>query len=133
MGRFQDNANDDSVEDSIDISPLIDVVFILLIFFIVTTTIIQESGLQVDRPQPASSEPQDSESLVFTVTENGEVMFEGQSIGISGVQPLVRNRLREQDVPVVIQTEKQATTELMVRVVDEAKLAGAEKISLANL
>ncbi|MBI1387201.1 MAG: biopolymer transporter ExbD [bacterium] len=113
-------------------SPLIDCVFILLIFFIVTTTFVEETGVEVDKPQAASSVRLEKTSILIAVTEKGEVVYGGREIGISGVQPLVKRMLQKEEVPVIIQAAAAAQSGMLVRVIDEAKLAGAVKVSIAT-
>ncbi len=132
MGRFRKIASDDSGETGIDISPLIDCVFILLIFFIVTTTFVEETGVEVDKPQAASSVMLEKTSIMIALTNNGEVVYGGRDIGFSGIQPLVKRMLQKEDVPVIIQADSEAQSGLLVRVIDEAKLAGAVKVSIAT-
>jgi biopolymer transport protein ExbD len=118
--------------DEINISPLIDMVFILLIFFIVTTVFIDERGFQADKPD-AASEPQDSEiePLIFTITDNNDVMFEGSDVGVSAVQRIFRNQPQDEDIPIIIKTEKGSRAGLAIRVRDELVLAGAD-VNLVN-
>lgn len=132
MGRFRQIATDDSDEVGIDISPLMDCVFILLIFFIVTTTFVEETGVEVDKPQAASAVRLEKTSILLALTKNGEVVYGGREIGISGVQPLVKRMLQKEDVPVIVQADANASSGLLVRVIDEAKLAGAIKVSVAT-
>jgi biopolymer transport protein ExbD len=133
MSRFRESAGESSDDESIDISPLIDVVFILLIFFIVTTVFVEESGVKANRPEPGNAQTSEEDTtIVLTVTEGGQVMHEGKEIGISGVQPLVKRSLRKKQVPVIVRAETHAAVGRMVRVLDEAKLAGAETVSLAS-
>lgn len=132
MGRFREMSADDSPDTGIDISPLIDCVFILLIFFIVTTTFVEETGVEVDKPQAASSVQLEKTSLLIAITAKGEVVYGGREIGISGVRPLVRRELQKEDVPVIIQADAAASSGQLVRVIDEAKLAGAVKVSVAT-
>ncbi|MBK8098720.1 MAG: biopolymer transporter ExbD [Planctomycetes bacterium] len=113
-------------------SPMIDCVFILLIFFIVTTTFVEETGVQVDKPQAASSVRLEKTSILVALTAKGEVVYGGREIGISGVQPLVKRMLQKEDVPVIVQADAAAPSGLLVRIIDEAKLAGATKVSLAT-
>ncbi|MEA3305570.1 MAG: biopolymer transporter ExbD [Candidatus Omnitrophota bacterium] len=131
MARFREMTADDSNESGIDMSPLIDCVFILLIFFIVTTTFVEETGVEVDKPQAASSVRLEKTSILIALTEKGEIIYGGREIGLSGVQPLVRRELQKEDIPVIIQADSAARSGLLVRVIDEAKLAGASKVSLA--
>lgn len=132
MARLREVLADDDNESGIDISPLMDCVFILLIFFIVTTTFVEETGVEVDKPQAASASNLEKTSILIALTEKGEVVYGGRDIGVAGVQPLVKRMLRAEDVPVIIQADKAAASGMLVRVIDEAKLAGATKVSIAT-
>ncbi|MBN1515006.1 biopolymer transporter ExbD [Candidatus Sumerlaeota bacterium] len=132
MGRFRQSSADDNNETGIDISPLIDCVFILLIFFIVTTTFVDETGVEVDKPQAASSVQLEKNSIMIALTEKGEVVYGGREIGVSGVQPLVKRMLQKEDLPVIVQSDTAAQSGMLVRIIDEAKLAGAVKVSVAT-
>jgi len=132
MGRFSQMTSDETSETGIDISPLMDCVFILLIFFIVTTTFVEETGVEVDKPQAASSVKLEKNSILIALTEKGEVVYGGREIGISGVQPLVKRMLQKEEIPVIIQADTSAQSGLLVRIIDEAKLAGAVKVSIAT-
>ena len=131
MGRFRETADDEG-ETGIDISPLIDCVFILLIFFIVTTVFVEETGVEVDKPQAASSVNLEKNSILIALTAKGEVVYGGREIGVSGVQPLVKRMLQKEEIPVIIQADTVAQSGLLVRIIDEAKLAGATKVSVAS-
>lgn len=134
MGRFREALNDDDGDGAgIDMSPLIDCVFILLIFFIVTTTFVDETGVEVDKPQATSSAQLEKNSILLALTNKGEVVYDKRDIGIGSVRATVRRLLQKDDaVPVVIQADENAPTGLLVRVIDEAKLGGAQKVSLAT-
>ena len=132
MSRFRSFVEVEE-ESRIDISPLIDCVFILLIFFIVTTVFIEETGVEVDKPQAASSVNLEKNSILIAVTAKGEVVYGGRDIGIAGVQPLVKRMTQKEEVPVIVQADHQVPTGLFVRVIDEAKLAGATKVSVATI
>lgn len=132
MGRFSQMNSEASDEGSIDMSPLIDCVFILLIFFIVTTTFVEETGVEVDKPQAASSVQLEKTSIMIALTAKGEVVYGGREIGISGVQPLVKRMLQQEDVPVIVQADQQSESGLLVRIIDEAKLGGAQKVSVST-
>jgi len=132
MGRFRDAGAEDGAEGGIDMSPMIDCVFILLIFFIVTTTFVEETGVEVDKPQAASAVQLEKTSVLIALTSKGEVVYGGRDIGIGGVQPLVRRLLQKEDVPVIVQADAAAPSGLLVRIIDEAKLGGAVKVSIAS-
>ena len=132
MGRFRNSTPDDSSEGGIDMSAMIDCVFILLIFFIVTTTFVDETGVEVDKPQAASAVRLEKTSVLLALTAKGEVVYGGREIGMGGVQPLVRRMLQKEAVPVVVQADSAAPSGLLVRVIDECKLGGAQKVSIAT-
>lgn len=120
-------------QHGIDLSPLIDVVFILLIFFIVTTTFVEETGVEVDKPQAASASDLEKQSVMIAVTAEGQIVYGGKEIGMTGVQPTVRRFVeKEESTPVIIQVDEKAPSGLFVRVIDEAKLGGAQKVSVAT-
>lgn len=134
MGRFRRSSSGEEPEETIEIAPvnMIDLMLILLIFFIVSTSFVEEPGVEVDKPQAASSVKLEKNSILIALTSKGEVVYGGQEIGISGVQPLVKRMLQKENVPVIIQADNRAQSGTLVRIIDEAKLAGAVKVSLAT-
>ncbi len=132
MSRFRSMGDADDSAASIDISPLIDCIFILLLFFIVTTTFVEETGVEVDKPQAASSAKLDKNSILLAITAGGEVVYGGADIGIGGVRPLIRRMLEKEDLPVILQTDQTVPAGLLVRVIDETKLAGATRVNIAT-
>lgn len=118
---------------TIDMSPLLDVVFILLIFFIVTTVFVKETGVEVDKPQAISAQKLEQTVVLLAITNAGEVYYDGANIGVPGVRATVKQLQRNGPRPVVIQADKTVPTELLIQVIDEAKLAGAKTINLATL
>ena len=133
MARFLDSGEGDGGEATVDMSPLIDCVFILLIFFIVTTTFVEETGVEVNKPDAATASSLEKNSVLIALTAEGQVIYGGKEIGISGVQREVKRALAaDQDVPVIVQADKDSKTDLLIRIIDEAKLADAKKISVAT-
>ncbi len=115
-------------KSGINISPLIDMVFILLIFFIVTTVFIDERGMEAKTSDigPITTE----EVVTFLLKEDGRIMSDGQEVGFSGVRPTVRNEMQGETVPVMISVEGNAPSGIMIRVMDEIK-AVAPKASIS--
>ena len=132
MGRFRSESDEGESQSSIDISPLIDCIFILLLFFIVTTTFVEETGVEVDKPQAAASVQLEKNSIMLALTSKGEVVYGGREIGVGGVRSLVRRLLEKEEMPVIIQSDKSVQAGLLVRVIDEAKLGGAVRVNLAT-
>ncbi len=123
---------EDSKNQEIDLAPLLDVVFILLIFFIVTTVFVKETGVEVDKPSAVSSQQLQKSVLMLAITDAGQVMYAGTNIGVAGVRATLMQASRTKARPLVIQADKRVPTELLVKVIDQAKLAGVENISLAT-
>ena len=122
-------SSDDMTE--INISPLIDMVFILLIFFIVTTVFVEEDGMKVSKPESNSAVSLDKDSINFKL-RGTQVFLEERDIGVGGVRSAVNRRIQGRDLPVIINVGKKATAGLLVRVIDESRLGGAEHISLSE-
>lgn len=125
--RFEQQHN-----EGIDLSPLLDVVFILLIFFIVTTVFVRESGVDVKKPQAVSTQQLERNVIIIAITQSGEVMYDSTNIGVVGVRSTVSQLLKQQMKPVVIQADKRVSTDMLVKVLDQAKIAGAEQVSIAT-
>lgn len=116
----------------IDLAPLIDVVFILLIFFIVTTAFVRETGVQVDKPTAVSTQNLQKSVHLIAITASGDVFYGGTNIGVEGVRSTFSQLNRSNPRPLVIQADKSVPTELLVKVLDQAKLAGVESINIAT-
>ena len=112
-------------------SPLIDAVFLLLIFFIVTTVFVEETGVDVQKPKAASAEDLDKRSIMIALTADGDIVYGGRRIGINTVRALVAQQLREKEVPVIILADQSSRSGRLVELIDECKLAGAKQVSLA--
>ena len=118
-------------QTDINISPLIDMVFILLIFFIVTTVFVEEPGVQVNKPNAVSIKNLEKNSILIAVTANSRIVYGGKDIGIGGVRPIVKRLTQKDPMPVILQVDEGAPGTLVVRAIDEAKLAGATKVSIS--
>ncbi len=133
MSRLKQMNPEDEIEAGIDMSPLIDCVFILLIFFIVTTRFVDKTGSEVDRPQPAAAQQTESTTLSIELSEKGEVLVDGRNIGLAGVRPVVAKRmLANPELPVNIKVAVGPPSSLMVQVEDEVLKAGVEKITYSR-
>lgn len=122
-------------ESQIDMTPMLDVVFIMLIFFIVTASFVNEVGLDVSRPPTTDQPPPDSENtnIVFRVSESNEIMFEGRRIDIRSVRANVeRLHAEKPEAKVVINAHPKAKTEIFVMISDQAREAGVYDISLST-
>ena len=116
----------------IDLSPLLDVVFILLIFFIVSTVFVNETGVDIDKPQAISSAELQRDVILIAITAEGDIVYNSTQIGLTGIKPTVSQILRKREQAVVIQADKLVSTELLVKVIDQAKLGGAAQVNIAT-
>jgi biopolymer transport protein ExbD len=115
----------------INVSPLIDMVFILLIFFIVAAVFVEEPGVKVERPVTMTSEKLEKNSILIALTHENEIYYGGDSIGLEGIRPLVRRLLRIKEMPVILQVDKNADGNTLVRLIEEARIAGG-MVSIAT-
>ena len=115
--------------ENINISPLIDMVFILLIFFIVTTVFVQEPGVEVQREFAMERYDLEKNSILIAITPDGQVVFGGSNIGVVGVRGVVRRLTADnKTMPVILQVDRTAPASTVIRVIDEAKLANPASV-----
>ena len=129
MKRIEYNSGERGVE--INMSPLIDVVFLLLIFFVVTTVFVEETGVTIQKPRAASASELEKRSILFALTESGEIVYGGRQVDLNGVRGIVSQQLRDQDMPVILIGDQAAQMGTLVELIDECKLAGAKQVSIA--
>ena len=122
-----------SASREIELSPLIYMVFILLIFFIVTTVFVDESGFETAQSRPAQRPDEEILPLTFTVHPNNVIEFEGRSIGLEGVSTQVKNQPKRKELPVVIQVAKGAKSGLAIQAMDQARSGGATIVNFAKI
>ena len=123
-----------SEEDSqIDITPMLDVVFIMLIFFIVTSTFVKESGVDVTRPDAETSVPTDALSIQIGITADNQIWFDKRQVDKRAVRANVEKGLAESPgAAVIIIADALSNTETLIEVMDQSRLAGASNISVAT-
>ncbi len=127
--NYNEHASNERPE--INISPLVDMVFLLLIFFIVTTVFVEETGVEVQKPKAASAQSLEKKSILLALTADGRIVYGGREVRLSGLRGLISRLLREQEMPVIILADEQSRSGVLVDVIDECKLAGAKQVSIA--
>ena len=116
----------------IDLTPMLDIVFIMLIFFIVTTSFVKESGVDVTRPQAETSERQERGNILVAIRENGDIWIDRRQVDLRAVRANIeRLHAENPEGAVVIQADRDSRTGLLVRVMDQVRLAGVSNISIA--
>jgi biopolymer transport protein ExbD len=122
----------DNEETELDLTPMLDIVFIMLIFFIVTTSFVKESGITVNTPNASTAQKQDSANIFIGINKNGEVWIDRRQVDIRAVRTVVaRLHAENPEGAVVIQSDGEATTNTMVEVMDQVRLAGIDRIAIA--
>ena len=116
----------------INLAPMIDCIFILLIFFIVTTVFVEEPGVEIAKPDAVLDVELEKNSILIAVSADNKVIYGGKELGIAGVGARVRQLLSKDELPVVIQADAAADHGVFSDVWSEVKNAGAKKISVST-
>lgn len=126
---FGRSLSDESEEPvTIDLSSMIDCIFILLIFFIVSTVFVEETGVTVNKPDVGGASALEKNSILLAVTSEDKVFYGGESIGVQGIVGKIKPLIAETpDMPVIIQGDKDSTHGIVQQAHGQALLAGAMK------
>ena len=117
----------------IDMTPMLDIVFIMLIFFIVTTVFVKEAGVDVNKPNGELAVRPKNANIFIAVTEDGKVWMDKREIDTDSVRANLDRLMAEQPSDVIIiQADKEAEHGLVVEVMDQIKMAGIDRISIAT-
>lgn len=122
-------------EAEVDMTPMLDVTFIMLIFFIVTISFVQVSGINVTRPSgsPKQAQTQQAHPIVIEVRANGTIVMGGRQIDVNAIQENVQQGLAaNEDATVIVVASGRADAGLMITAIDQARAAGAENVSIAT-
>ena len=132
MRRMLGNSEVES-EASVDITPMLDVVFIMLIFFIVTATFVKESGIDVNRPKAQTAVVKEKANILVAIDAHNKVWVNRREVDIRSVRANIE-RLHAENPKgtVVIQADQDSTNEILVQVMDASRMAGVYEIALAT-
>lgn len=120
-------------ESSIDVTPMLDVVFIMLIFFIVTSVFIKEAGIEVNRPDATTAEPKENVSILVAINDNNEVWIDKRRVDVRAVKSVIeRMRAENPEGGLVIQADDQANVKTLTAVADAARELGIYDVSIAT-
>ena len=132
MRRFSNKR--DKEETEINLTPMLDVVFIMLIFFIVTTSFVKEAGIQVNRPSAQTSQQKSEANILIAIRNNDEIWIDKRMVDIRAVRSNIeRLKASNTQSSVVVQSDKDARTGTLVKVMDQIRLAGITNISISTL
>lgn len=132
MARRSILSEEDQTE--INLSPMIDCIFILLIFFIVTTVFVEEQGLPVNKPDSAAvTSSEESERVVLEITQQNEILVNDTIVSLADVAARVKANVSDPETPVVIRAHEKSSHGVFVGVWDAAKRGGAETLSFSTV
>ena len=119
-------------EEEINLTPMLDVVFIMLIFFIVTASFVKEAGIDVNRPEAATAVKKERANILIAISDKGEIWINKRRVDVRAVQANVeRLKAENPQGSVVIQADKKATTDTLIKVMDASRAAGVYDVSIA--
>ncbi|MEO1244055.1 MAG: biopolymer transporter ExbD [Pseudomonadota bacterium] len=121
-------------DNEINLTPMLDVVFIMLIFFIVTASFIKEAGIDVNRPDTVTADRQEDAAILIAISENDEIWIDRKEVEPRGVRDVIeRLHLENPKGSIVIQADEESTHEKLVLVMEAAKQVGVANVAIASL
>ncbi len=118
--------------EEINMTPMLDVVFILLIFFIVTASFVKEAGIDVNRPEAATAVKKERANILVAISDKGDIWINKRKVDIRSVQANIeRLKAENPQGTVVIQADQKSTTDTLIKVMDSARAAGVYDVSIA--
>ena len=119
-------------ETELDMTPMLDIVFIMLIFFIVTTSFVKEAGIAVNSPEAETAEQRDNANIFIAISADGDVWIDKRQVDARTVRAIVaRLHANNPEGAVVIQADEDSATRQLIYVMDQVRLAGVENIAVA--
>ena len=116
-------------ESTIDITPMLDIVFIMLIFFIVTTSFVKETGVEVNRPNASTAVRDERGNILIAITANDEIWIDKRRVDLRA--NVERLKAENPEGSVIIQADKASKTGFLVETMDQVRLAGVQNVSIA--
>lgn len=127
------NARPEEEVQAIDLTPMLDVVFIMLIFFIVTATFIKEAGVEVNRPEATTWVEKKNASILIAINDKNEIWIDKNRVETRGVRLVIERLLAENpNGSVVIQADNEARVELIVEITNAAREAGVDNVAVST-
>ena len=126
------NTEQETTAANVNLTPLIDMVFILLIFFLVTASFTKESGIDVDRPSAQTTVRQEQASLIISITKEGEIWIDNKQVDIRSIRAHIEQlHAQNPEGTVIIMADKNALTGTTVAVLDQVRLSGVSNVAIA--
>ena len=130
--RMNMNQFDDEEDNEVNLTPMLDVVFIMLIFFIVTASFVKESGIDVNRPSAATAERKEKGNILVAISEDNQIWIDRRQVDPRALRANIeRMHAENPNGAVVIQADEESKNKLLVLVMDAARMAGVKNVSIA--
>jgi biopolymer transport protein ExbD len=127
MSQFEDEE-----DDAVNLTPMLDVVFIMLIFFIVTASFVKEAGIDVNRPNAATAERKEKGNILVAISENNQIWIDRRQVDPRALRANIeRMHAENPNAAVVIQADEESKNKLLVQVMDAARMVGVKNVSIA--
>ena len=127
MSQFEDQE-----ENEVNLTPMLDVVFIMLIFFIVTASFVKEAGIDVNRPSAATAERKEKGNILVAISENNQIWIDRRQVDPRALRANIeRMHAENPNAAVVIQADEESKNKLLVQVMDAARTVGVKNVSIA--
>ena len=123
---------DDEEDNEVNLTPMLDVVFIMLIFFIVTASFVKEAGIDVNRPNAATAERKEKGNILVAISENNQIWIDRRQVDPRALRANIeRMHAENPNAAVVIQADEESKNRLLVQVMDAARMVGVKNVSIA--
>jgi biopolymer transport protein ExbD len=126
------NRRREAAQSEVNMTPMLDVVFIMLIFFIVTSSYVKEAGVDIIRPPAVTAEPKSKGNILIAITENGQIWIDRREVDPRSLRASIeRLHAENPNGAIVIQADQNSQSHLLVAVMDAAEAAGVNRIAIA--
>ena len=133
MARRSFSSQSGAADEDVNVTPLLDIVFIMLIFFIVTSTFVKEPGVEIDRPEASTASERRLASIIVGISAEDEIWINKERVELSEVKPIVEQLVRENPKgTAVVQADAKSKTRLLVEVVTQIRATGVEDVAVST-
>ncbi|GJL91287.1 ExbD/TolR family protein [Hyphococcus sp.] len=133
MARRSFSSESGNADEDVNVTPLLDIVFIMLIFFIVTSTFVKEPGVEINRPDAVTAKERRLASIIVAISENDEIWINKERVELQAVKAIVEQLVRENPKgTAVVQADAKSKTRLLVEVVTQIRATGVEDVAVST-
>jgi len=133
MARRSFSSESGNADEDVNVTPLLDIVFIMLIFFIVTSTFVKEPGVDINRPEASTASERRLASIIVAISEDNEIWINKERVELQEVKAIVEQLVRENPKgTAVVQADAKSKTRLLVEVVTQIRATGVEDVAVST-